>query len=63
MGKNNKEQEQYEANLEIAIKEVKVLISEDSMEDKVKYFRDKQYNDNQIASLLQIPVQVVSQIK
>tara|TARA_R110000803_G_scaffold33722_6_gene73788 strand:+ start:2174 stop:2365 length:192 start_codon:yes stop_codon:yes gene_type:complete len=63
MAKKNKQDKEFVAALDVVIDELKVVTSKDPIIDKVLSFRGKGYNDNQIASLLTIPVQQVKEIK
>tara|TARA_R100000951_G_scaffold60767_1_gene51032 strand:+ start:146 stop:334 length:189 start_codon:yes stop_codon:yes gene_type:complete len=58
-----KQDKEFVAALDKAIDELQVVVSEDPLADKVKSFREKGYNDNQIASLFRISKQEVEKIK
>ncbi len=58
---DNKDPEFIEA-LDNVIEQLEVSISEDPIKEKVKYFRDKGYNDNQIASMLRIHKQTIEKL-
>ena len=62
MSKKTKDKELANA-LDVAIHKLQEEIKPTTVEEKVWSFRQKGYNDNQIASLFGLPVQEVKEIK
>lgn len=64
MAKKKKEEvdTEYIEALDNVIEQLEVSISEDPIAVKVKYFRDRGYNDNQIASMLGIHKQTITKL-
>ena len=58
-----KQDKEFVAALDNAIDQLQVVVSKDPLAEKVNYFRDRGYNDNQIASLLRINKQEIEKIK